>query len=93
MREDVTWGGLMAVYQHHERVDGSGYPARLTGEEIHEWARICAIADVFDAMQSDRSYRKAHTLKDVLEYLESRAGREFDAEMVRCWNSAIKSKS
>jgi HD-GYP domain-containing protein (c-di-GMP phosphodiesterase class II) len=93
MRADVAWGGLMTVYQHHERIDGSGYPARLTGAETHEWARICAIADVFDALRSDRSYRKAWPLKEVLEYLESRAGREFDGEMVRCWNSAIKSKS
>jgi len=93
MREDMTWGALMAVYQHHERLDGGGYPARLTGGEIHEWARICAIADVFDALRSDRSYRQASELEDVLGYLESRAGREFDKEMVKCWNSAIRNKS
>lgn len=93
MREDVSWAGLMAVYQHHEHVDGSGYPAKLTGEEIHEWAQICAIADVFDALTSDRSYRRASRLQDVLEYLDSRAGRHFNKEMVRCWNSAIKQKS
>ena len=93
IRQDVTWGGLMTVYQHHERMDGRGYPAGLVGDEIHEWARICAIADVFDAMTTNRSYRKAIQLQDVLEHLESRAGSEFDREMVRCWNSAIKSKS
>jgi HD-GYP domain-containing protein (c-di-GMP phosphodiesterase class II) len=93
MRQDVTWGGLMSVYQHHERIDGSGYPARFVGGEIHEWARICAVADVFDALRSDRPYRKGWRVQHVLEYLESRAGREFDKEMVRCWNSAIKSKS
>jgi putative nucleotidyltransferase with HDIG domain len=89
MRGDMSWEGLMTVYQHHERLDGGGYPGRLTGEEIHEWARICAIADVFDALRSDRSYRRAVPLDDVVEYLDARAGREFDEEMVRCWNSAI----
>jgi HD-GYP domain-containing protein (c-di-GMP phosphodiesterase class II) len=93
MRRDMTWGGLMSVYQHHERIDGSGYPARLVGEEIHEWARICAVADVFDALRSDRPYHKGRRIQDVLDYLESRAGRDLDTEMVRCWNSAIKSRS
>ena len=92
MHKDVTWASLMAVYQHHERIDGRGYPAGLVGNEIHEWARICAIADVFDAMTSDRPYRRAVRLQDVMEHLESRAGTEFDKEMVRCWNSAIRSK-
>jgi HD-GYP domain-containing protein (c-di-GMP phosphodiesterase class II) len=93
MRKDVAWGALMTVYQHHERIDGRGYPARLTEKETHEWARICAVADVFDALRSDRPYRKARRLQDVVEYLESHAGRDLDKEMVRCWNSAIKCKS
>ncbi len=93
MRRDVAWGSLMTVYQHHERMDGSGYPMGLVGDEIHEWARMCAVADVFDAMMTDRSYRRGMKLDDVLEHLESRAGSEFDGEMVKCWISAIKSKN
>jgi HD-GYP domain-containing protein (c-di-GMP phosphodiesterase class II) len=93
MREDVSWGGLMAIYQHHERTDGRGYPAQLTKKEIHEWARICMVADVFDALRSDRPYRKAHRLQDVVQHLESQAGRALDREMVQCWNSAIKCKN
>jgi len=93
MRTDVAWGSLMTVYQHHERVDGGGYPARLTGNETHEWARICAVADVFDALRSDRPYRKASRLQDIVQYLEDRAGRQFDREMVQCWTSAIKCKN
>jgi HD-GYP domain-containing protein (c-di-GMP phosphodiesterase class II) len=46
------------VMQHHERVDGTGYPKGLRGDDIHVYARICAIADVYDAMTSDRPYRK-----------------------------------
>jgi HD-GYP domain-containing protein (c-di-GMP phosphodiesterase class II) len=93
MREDVAWGTLMTIYQHHERIDGRGYPARLTGQETHEWARLCAVADVFDALRSNRPYRKASRLQDVVQYLDSRAGREFDREMVQCWSSAIKCKN
>jgi HD-GYP domain-containing protein (c-di-GMP phosphodiesterase class II) len=92
MRSDVSWGALMAIYQHHERVDGRGYPAHVTGNEIHEWARICAIVDVYDALRSEqRPYRRAVSIRDALEYLESQAGRRFDKEMVRCWNLAIRS--
>jgi HD-GYP domain-containing protein (c-di-GMP phosphodiesterase class II) len=91
MRQDVTWGALMTIYQHHERIDGRGYPARVTGNEIHEWARICAVVDVYDALRSEqRPYRKAVPVRDALEYLESHAGRRFDKEIVRCWNLAIR---
>ena len=51
------------------------------------------IKDVFDALRTERSYHKASRLQAVVEYMESRAGRDFDKEMVRCWTSAIKSKS
>jgi len=93
LRGDMTWGELMMVYQHHERIDGRGYPARLTGTEIWESARICAIADVYDALRSDRSHHKAWRMEDVREYLESASGRHLDGEMVRCWNSVINCKS
>jgi len=90
LRGGVTWGQLMMIYQHHERMDGSGYPVQLIGEETHEWARICMIADVFDALISDRPYRRGRSLNDVLEFLEQRAGREFDKEMVQCWIATIR---
>jgi len=93
LREGISWGTLMTVYQHHERLSGRGYPARLTGREIHEWARICAIADVFDAMRSDRSYHGGRRLQDVLAFLEEGAGKHFDQEMIRCWSSMIKCRS
>lgn len=89
-RDDVTWGQLMMAYQHHERIDGSGYPVGAVGEEIHPWGRLCAVVDVFDALTSTRPYRKAKPLPDVLEFLESVAGRHLDTEMVRCWTSAMR---
>ncbi len=84
-REDLGWGALMMVYQHHERCDGRGYPVGLTEREIHPWARICGVADVFDALTRDRPYREAIGRKDVLEYLDREGGRGFDEEMIRCW--------
>ena len=88
-QENIHWGQLMMIYQHHERINGRGYPVGLTGEEIHPWARICAIADVFDALTSARPYRPPDPLEDVLEYLQQRAGSDFDPEMVRCWVAKI----
>jgi HD-GYP domain-containing protein (c-di-GMP phosphodiesterase class II) len=88
-QENIQWGQLMMLYQHHERLNGRGYPVGLTGEEIHPWAKICAIADVFDALTSARPYRPPDPLEDVLEYLQQRAGNDFDPEMVRCWVAKI----
>lgn len=91
-RQDLNWGQLMMVYQHHERLDGSGYPAGIRGEEIHPWARICAIADVFDAMTCQRPYRPAIPLEEVSDHLTKRAGTWFDKEGVACWLAHIGSK-
>jgi HD-GYP domain-containing protein (c-di-GMP phosphodiesterase class II) len=89
-RGDLTWDQLMMIYQHHERLDGRGYPVGLEGDEIHEWARICAIADVFDALTSERPYRKPDTLDKVLDYLQSLAGNSLDKEMIHCWTMIAK---
>ena len=64
--------GIIA-YEHHERVDGSGYPNGLKSEDIHQFSKIVAVADVYDALVSDRPYRKAFQPHQVLEIFESRA--------------------
>jgi HD-GYP domain-containing protein (c-di-GMP phosphodiesterase class II) len=87
-RGDLNEGQLMMVYQHHERLDGSGYPAGVTGNEIHPWAKICAVADVFDAMTCKRAYRRGASISDVHSYLLRLAGLRFDADIVECWTSA-----
>ncbi|MGA7194737.1 MAG: HD domain-containing phosphohydrolase, partial [Anaerolineales bacterium] len=69
-------------YCHHERWDGSGYPRGLKGEEIPLTARLFAIIDVWDALISDRPYRKPTPLPDVIEFLKQEAGRLFDARLV-----------
>lgn len=67
---------------HHERWDGSGYPKGLKGEEIPLAARIFAVADVWDALRSDRPYRPSWPEEKVVEYLRANAGRLFDPQVV-----------
>ena len=86
----LSWGQLMMVYQHHERIDGHGYPTRVSGEKIHPWARLCAVVDVFEAMTGLRPYREPASVSRVLKMLEEeKAGNHLDVEMVRCWKRAI----
>ncbi|HHY39117.1 MAG TPA: HD-GYP domain-containing protein [Clostridia bacterium] len=68
--------------QHHERLDGSGYPRSLQDDEIHVFGRICAVADVFDAMTSDRSYRPAFRHHEAMAALSNLSGKELDANFV-----------
>jgi HD-GYP domain-containing protein (c-di-GMP phosphodiesterase class II) len=65
---------LLGVYQHHERLDGSGYPRQLKGDEIGEAGRIIAIADVFEAYSSKRSYHQQRTLKETVDFIRSNKG-------------------
>ncbi len=88
----LGWDPLMMVYQHHERWDGSGYPVGLVGTEIHPWARICAIADVFDALTHERAYHGTFQHDKVLDYLDREAGQGFDKELVQCWISVVTQK-
>ena len=73
---------LPIVGQHHERFDGAGYPARLAGTQIDRLARVLAIADVYDALRSDRPYRQGLPLAVVVDYISKGAGTQFDPDMV-----------
>ena len=70
-------------YCHHEKWDGSGYPRGLKGEEIPISARLFAVVDVFDALISDRPYRKAWLREDVYRYIQEQAGKHFDPQIVK----------
>ncbi|MEX2543415.1 MAG: HD-GYP domain-containing protein [Trueperaceae bacterium] len=70
------------VGSHHERFDGSGYPGGLRGEDIPLYGRILAVVDVFEALSSDRPYRKALTREDAIEELRRSAGSQFDPKLV-----------
>lgn len=78
-----VWPVAQIALQHHERLDGSGYPQGLRGDEILLDARIVAVADVFDAMTSERPYREAGTITAAVDVLSDGAGKEFDADVVR----------
>jgi putative nucleotidyltransferase with HDIG domain len=73
------------VLHHHEHYDGSGYPYGLKGEEIPMGARIFALADIYDALVSDRPYRRALNREEVREYVIARAGYEFDPKVVEAF--------
>lgn len=86
-RRDVTFGQLMMAYQHHERFDGSGYPCGIPGELIHPLGRLCAIVDVFEALTSERPYRKPMEMSKVFELMQSKRGTDYDPEMLDAWLS------
>jgi len=75
------------IYAHHERWDGSGYPRGLTTEEIPVGARIFAVADTFDAMTSDRPYRRALPFKASQEVIEGGAGKQYDTQTAEAFLS------
>ncbi|PHR58393.1 MAG: hypothetical protein COA44_02815 [Arcobacter sp.] len=72
----------IVAYEHHERYNGKGYPLGLKGEEIHIYGRITAVADVFDALGSDRCYKKAWPLEKILELFKEERGEHFDPILV-----------
>jgi HD domain len=80
---------LAGIMHHHERIDGRGYPMGLAGDEIPEFARVLAVADAFDAMTSNRSYRGARPVPDAVAELRRWAGTQFDPAFVDAFVAAI----
>lgn len=81
---------ISAIRAHHERCDGSGYPDGLKGDQIPLLARILAVADVFDAMTSDRPYRKAMPVSQAVGELLRERGTRFDPDVVRVFIEYIE---
>lgn len=80
--KDISLLSAHVAFQHHERWDGSGYPRGLQKEEIHDYSRIVAVADVFDALTTDRPYRKARPIAEVLDYIGTLSSTYFDERAV-----------
>jgi putative nucleotidyltransferase with HDIG domain len=78
---------------HHEKWDGSGYPRQLKGEQIPLAARLFAIVDVWDALRSDRPYRKAWPDEKVIDYLKEESGKHFDPQVVEAFLGLLKRKA
>lgn len=83
LRKTVNINAIVAqvAWQHHERFSGSGYPRHLVGKNILELARIVAIADVYDALTTDRPYRSRLLPHEVVEIIRAGQGSEFDPEI------------
>jgi HD-GYP domain-containing protein (c-di-GMP phosphodiesterase class II) len=88
-RPGLNFGQLMMVYQHHERIDGSGYPVKILGNEIHPWAKLLAVVNHFDSMTTSRPNRRPDSAEFVFERLRQFAGVHFDREVVECWISIM----
>ena len=78
----VLKAAAIVAHEHHEKWDGSGYPRALRGEEIHIFGRITAVADVFDALASDRCYKKGWPLEKILDLFREQSGKHFDPNLV-----------
>lgn len=75
---------------HHERFDGSGYPHKLAGTAIPLHGRIVAVADVFDALTSERPYKKAWDVDYTIAFMREQSGRHFDPECLDAFFSRLK---
>lgn len=73
---------LEGIISHHEKIDGTGYPNNLKDKEIHDFGKIIAVADVYDALTSDRSYRKAWKPHNAINYMMSYSGTHFDVDIL-----------
>ncbi|MEK0315183.1 HD-GYP domain-containing protein [Cohnella sp. 56] len=81
----LNQGIILTALQHHERIDGSGYPMKAIGDKIHPYAKIVAIADMYHAMTSARTYRTAQSPYVVLEQLQKEAFGKLDPFMIQCF--------
>ena len=79
---EILKAAAIVAKEHHEKWNGSGYPHRLKGEEIHIYGRITAIADVFDALGSDRCYKKAWEDEKIFELFKNERAKHFDPKLV-----------
>jgi putative nucleotidyltransferase with HDIG domain len=77
------------AYQHHERFDGTGYPRGLSGEEIHKYARLLAVCDVFDALTTNRVYRRAMLPHDAMDIIFAGTGTHFEPEIVDAFRKTV----
>jgi hypothetical protein len=88
-RKDLSLGQMMMIYQHHEHVDGGGYPVRSVARELHEWGRICAVADVFEALTSNRPYRSGFSFPTACGIMQDQSGTSFDKDFLKCWMQLV----
>jgi HD-GYP domain-containing protein (c-di-GMP phosphodiesterase class II) len=84
---------LMVCYQHHERIDGKGFPVGLYGDEIHNASKICAVANRYDGLTSNRANRPAMTKAAALRIMDTERNTQFESEVVRCLDRVLNNPS
>jgi len=88
--KEILQAAAVISHHHHERWNGNGYPQGLSKKDIHVYARITAVADVFDALGSDRCYKKAWEDEKIFKLLKSERGEHFDPDIVDCFFKNIE---
>ena len=88
-RHDISYLSALIAYEHHERFDGLGYPRGLKGDQIHEYARIVAVADVYDALVTNRCYRPRMYSYQAAEIIQASSGTHFDPGVVKAFMDNI----
>jgi HD-GYP domain-containing protein (c-di-GMP phosphodiesterase class II) len=86
---DFPIASYQGILQHHEKFDGTGYPIKLEGQNIHLYGRVIAVADVYDALTSNRPYREALLPSEALEYIMANGGKHFDPAVVDFFRKKI----
>jgi HD-GYP domain len=86
---DFPIASYLGVLQHHEKYDGTGYPIKLGGDQIHLYGRIISVTDVYDALTSNRPYRKAMLPSEAIEYIMANGGNHFDPSIVEHFTKKI----
>lgn len=86
---EISENSKLAIVTHHEKVNGTGYPYNLGSNNIHQFGKIIAVADVFDALVSDRIYRKKWPIYQAREYLMSQTNIQFDNDIIRTFMQNI----
>ena len=81
-KRSIIQAGAVIAQDHHEKWDGTGYPAGKKGEDIHIYGRIAALADVYDALRHRRCYKSAWSLQQVIAHIEAESGKQFDPKLV-----------
>lgn len=86
---DITAPARIIALQHHEKANGNGYPEKKTGDKINKLSRIVTICDVYDALTSDRPYRRAMSPNEAIEFIMASGGTQFDYQMVKVFAKTI----
>ncbi len=89
-KSDLLKTARIVALEHHEKWDGTGYPYGKSGEDINIFARITAVADVFDALTSKRPYKEAWSIEDALEHIKNQSGKHFDPKVVDAFFKGIR---